>query len=78
MDVNGNPKTVQVTIADPQGQTHLTALGALVQLERLLGLDGAPAPAPGIVYPDTTPQVENALQVLDEFGVTVSGVRSGW
>ena len=72
MDGNSNPKTVSATIVDPKGQTHLTALGALVQLERLLGLDGAPPPAPGIVYPDTAPQIDSVLQVLRNFGATVT------
>lgn len=71
-DTNGFSKTVTTTIVDPQGQTHLTALGALIQLERLLGLDGANPPEPGIVYPDTAPQVEHALCLLEQFDVTVS------
>jgi hypothetical protein len=72
VDDSDNPKTVRATIVDLKGQTHLTALGALVQLERLLGLDGAPPPAPGIVYPDTAPQIDSALQVLRHFGATVT------
>jgi len=72
VDENGKPKIARATIVDPKGQTHLTALGALVQLERLLGLDGAPPPAPGIVYPDTAPQIESALRVLRDFGVFVT------
>ncbi len=72
VDENGNPKTHRATLVDPKGQTHLTALGALVQLERLLGLDGAPPPAPGIVYPDTAPQIDSALQALRSFGVSVT------
>ncbi|MEM7796315.1 MAG: saccharopine dehydrogenase [Cyanobacteria bacterium P01_C01_bin.118] len=71
-DINNSPKKAITTIVDPQGQTHLTALGALIQLERLLGLDGAAPPVPGIVYPDTAPQIEHALHVLSQFGVTVS------
>lgn len=71
-DNDGTAKTVNATIADPQGQTHLTALGALIQLERLLGLDGTAAPAPEVIYPDTAPQIEPALQVLAQFGVKVS------
>ena len=74
-DEHGTPKTVNATVADPQGQTHLTALGALIQLERLLGLDGAAPPAPKVVYPDTAPQVGHAIQVLTQFGVKVSGVH---
>lgn len=71
VDENGHSKSVHVTVRDPQGQTHLTALGAVVQLERVLGLDGAPPPAPGIVYPDSAPQIEAAFQLLRDFGVTI-------
>ena len=72
LDKNGTPKIAHTTILDPKGQTHLTALGALFQLERLLGLDGAPPSSPGIVYPDTVPQIDAALQVLHYFGVMIS------
>lgn len=71
-DESGNPKTVRAAIVDPKGQTHLTALGALVQLERLLGLDGTPAPSPGIIYPDRSPQSDSALRALRDFGVSVT------
>lgn len=72
LDESGHPKTIRTAIVDPKGQTHLTALGALIQLERLLGLDSAPPPVPGITYPDTAPQIDSALQVLGNFGVTVT------
>ncbi|MEO0887958.1 MAG: saccharopine dehydrogenase, partial [Cyanobacteria bacterium J06648_10] len=68
----GLPTVINAAVADPQGQTHLTALGALVQLERLLGLDGALPPTPAVLYPDTNPQIEHVLQVLKQFGVEVS------
>lgn len=71
-DERSLPITVQATVRDPQGQTHLTALGALIQLERVLGLDGAPPPAPGLLYPDTAPQVKAALDTLRAFGVDVT------
>ena len=70
---NASQQTI-ATIVDPQGQTHLTALGALIQLDRLLGLDGAKAPNPAIVYPDTAPQIDHALRLLAQFGVTASGL----
>ncbi|MEM9770200.1 MAG: saccharopine dehydrogenase [Cyanobacteria bacterium P01_D01_bin.73] len=75
-DIHGAEMTQAVAIADPQGQTHLTALGALMQLERLLGLDGANPPEASIIYPDKNPQIEHALQLLQEFGVTVSLVEN--
>ncbi len=73
-DLHGTEVVKTVMIVDPQGQTHLTALGALIQLERLLGLDGATSSKAGVTYPDTNPQVEHALHLLDSFGVTVSRV----
>ncbi|MBI3650733.1 MAG: saccharopine dehydrogenase [Acidobacteria bacterium] len=71
IDASGNSKTLRSVVVDAKGQTHLTALGALIQLERLLGLDGAPPPVAGIVYPDTAPQIDAALQTLRTFGATV-------
>ena len=71
-DESGNPRTVRAGVVDQKGQTHLTALGALVQVERLLGLDGAPPPGAAIVYPDVAPQIDHATQVLRDFGVAVT------
>ena len=71
-DQVGEPSSIRATVSDPLGQTHLTAVGALVQLERLLGLDGAALPAPGVVFPDTAPQTDAALQTLEHFGVSVT------
>ncbi len=71
-EAGGREVRRRVAIGDPLGQTHLTAVAALVQLERLLGLDGAPPPEPGLVYPDTAPRLEAALQTLGESGVSVT------
>jgi saccharopine dehydrogenase-like NADP-dependent oxidoreductase len=60
----------RATISDPLGQTHLTAAATVIQLERLLGLDGASAPT-GLVYPDTAPQLA-AVDALRDVGVTVA------
>lgn len=71
VDKNSNPKTIRATVVDSKGQTHLAAVGAVLQLERLLGLDGALAPAAGIIYPDTAPQVDFILQALSNLGIDV-------
>jgi len=71
VDGLGQAKTLRATVADPQGQTHLTAVGALIHLERLLGLDGAPPPPPGILYPDTAPQIARAFKTLSEHGINI-------
>jgi hypothetical protein len=61
----------RASISDPLGQTHLTAAATVVQLERLLGLDGAPAPK-GLVYPDSEPQLDAAAGSLRALGITVT------
>lgn len=71
LDASGMRATVRADVVDPEGQTRLAAVGALIQLERLLGLDFAPPPKNEIVYPDTAPQIEAALQVLRQFGASV-------
>lgn len=69
---NGDPRSVRATIVDPDGQTHLTALGATMHLERVLGLDGAAPPPAGILFPETKPHLESGLQLLRDFGVAVT------
>ncbi len=71
-DPSGDARSVRATVSDPLGQTHLTAVGALVQLERLLGLDGAAPPPPGLHYPDSAPQLQAARRTLDQFGVAMT------
>lgn len=71
MDSLGKSKTLRCRIHDPQGQTHLTAVGTLIQLERLMGWDGAPAPEPGFHYPDSAPQITWALDRLKLLGIEV-------
>lgn len=72
LDRLGQPQVRRLGLCDPQGQTHLTALGALVQLERLLGLDGAPPPVAGLQYPGTARALPALLQRLAEQGVRVN------
>ena len=51
VDDQGNHRTVKASILDPVSQSHLTAAAVTMQLERTLGLDGAPPPGPGLVQP---------------------------
>ena len=71
-DAKGKSRTVKATILDPVSQSHLTAAAVTMHLERILGLDGAPPPAPGIVFPESEPQIESGLQLLRDFGVVVT------
>ena len=56
---------------DPISQSHLTAAAVTMQLERILGLDGAPPPGSGLVFPESDPQLESGLQLLRDFGVEI-------
>ena len=71
-DAAGQPKSVRATILDPVSQSHLTALAVTMHLERILGLDGAPAPAAGILFPESDPNLESGLQLLRDFGVKIT------
>lgn len=70
-DPTAKPIQMRATVLAPKGQTHLTAVGAAIQLDRLLGLDGAPPPSPTIIFPDTAPQTSHALSMLRASGIAV-------
>lgn len=71
LDALGEKKTVRVTILDPQGQTHLTAVGAYIQLSETLGLDGQAGRAPGIYLPENTNDPLGAIKTLKQNGVEI-------
>lgn len=59
-------------LVHPQGQAPLTALGIALGVERLLGLDGAAAPAPGLYTPDLLIDPAYFLQRLQQAGLQVT------
>lgn len=63
-DETGQPQTLRADLHDPLGQTHFTAVGAVIQLEHLLTLP------PGLHYPESQPNLPAALQTLAEQGIT--------
>ena len=69
--LSGGGGTVRTTISDPRGQAHLTALGVLVVLERVLGLDGRPPAEGGLVGPETLVAGDQAVARLGAFGVRI-------
>lgn len=75
IDEDGKEKILRTTVVDPKGQTHLTTVGALIQLERILGLDGGSSPPPGITYPDVAPQISHALDTLTTHGIIVTTIH---
>ena len=68
---NGTSKTIEATINDKEGQTHLTAVGTIVQIERALGLNGAVAAPAGITYPELHEDIDLALDILCTGGVEI-------
>ncbi|MEV5436008.1 saccharopine dehydrogenase [Streptomyces sp. NPDC052682] len=58
-------------VRDAAGQAHLTALGGLLGLRRVLGEDGHPAPR-GVVFPEQTPAPGEVVAALEKAGVEVT------
>jgi hypothetical protein len=50
-DPAGRPLRTRHAVVHPEGQVPLTGLGVALLLERVLGLDGKPATAPGLYFP---------------------------
>ncbi|MFT6408747.1 MAG: saccharopine dehydrogenase-like NADP-dependent oxidoreductase [Arenicella sp.] len=69
---DGSPKTVRATLLDDQGQTHLTALGGVIQIERALSIAGNSGIHSGVTFPERHEDVDIALATLQEHGVRVS------
>ena len=76
VDVAHAGRGVTATVTDPAGQAHLTAVGGLLALRRILGTDGAPAPT-GVVFPEQTPIPAAVPQLLAEQGVTLDVAEAG-
>jgi hypothetical protein len=66
----------RVLIVDPLGQAHLTALGTALQVERLLGLDGAAPPSARVVVGEAELDAYTVEKRLREEGVAVAWADS--
>lgn len=75
-DLNHNRVERTIGITDPLGQTHLTALGAAVQAEKLLRRPEDQPLKPGIYYPEDLPDERMDSSAIagffKEYGVTIS------
>lgn len=67
----GAPASLRATLLDPAGQSHLTAIGVVANLERLIGLGCNPL-RPGTAVPETSPDGARLLALLAAEGVQVS------
>ncbi|MFG2876509.1 saccharopine dehydrogenase [Streptomyces sp. NPDC048337] len=70
VDVAHRGRSRSATVTDPRGQGHLTAVGALLGLRRVLGADGSAAPE-GVVFPEQHPEPGAAAALLAAHGVRV-------
>ncbi|MER7761777.1 saccharopine dehydrogenase [Streptomyces sp. NPDC097619] len=71
VDLAHGPRTAAVTVSDGLGQCHLTAVGALLGLRRVLGADGAD-PVPGVSFPELTPRPAAVPEALAALGVELT------
>jgi hypothetical protein len=56
---------------DGEGQTHLTALGGVIRIERALAIAGNSGVQPGVTFPERHEAVDIALATLQEHGVSI-------
>ncbi len=59
-------------LIDFEGYAAMSARGAAVAIERLLGLEGSPVPRPGLYLPETLIEPGHMVQRLKDFGVQVN------
>ncbi|MFJ4986564.1 hypothetical protein ACIP9H_22505 [Streptomyces sp. NPDC088732] len=71
LDRQGLPLARRTVVSDPRGQAHLTAAGAVIGVERVLGLDGGTPPPAGLVTAEGLIDAGRAVDRLRQFGVTV-------
>ena len=68
----GAVETRRTVVSDPRGQAQLTALGVMVGVERILGLDGGSPPSPGLKFPESFINAAWALGRLEALGVSIT------
>lgn len=62
-------QSVRVDVMDQRGQAHLTAVGALLSVERILALDGAPPLQPRVYFPEQFDEPGALLATAASLGV---------
>ncbi|MEI2299385.1 hypothetical protein [Ensifer sp. MJa1] len=65
---DGQPLSQRHEIVHPEGQAQLTALGIALAVERMLGLAGGKAPAPGLYLPEVLIEPAYYVERMKEFG----------
>lgn len=74
--LSGEHGKIRTIVSDPEGQSHLTALGVLLATEAVLGLEGYHAVEKGGLYlPETIISTPIAFARLKEFGVVITQIN---
>jgi len=71
VEVSGGGALRRASLLDRAGQTHLTAVGAYIQLCEVLGLEGRPSRPAGVYLPEHATDFAFARKILEEEGVAV-------
>jgi hypothetical protein len=74
---SGGPGKQRTILSDPWGLAHLTALGVLVAIERVLGLDSRAPAAGGLHLPETLVEPAAAVARFEQFGVRITDETGG-
>lgn len=70
--LDGHPANRRITLTDPKGQAHFTALGVLLSIERILGWDGPPPAKGGFYLPETLVCADTAMARIKQFGIQIT------
>lgn len=68
---SGETGKFRYELIDPEGYAAMSARGAAVAIESLLGLAGGPAPKTGLLLPEKLIEPGHLMRRLEEFGVTL-------
>lgn len=66
---DSKPASTRICVSDARGQAHLTAIGALLVIERVLDLDGAGGLPPGVHFPESFVAPDRLLATAVALGV---------
>lgn len=72
---HGEISVHKICITDTSGQTHMTAAGAVSQIERVLQLRGRQAPAIGVSYPEQATDLDATIMAISEMGVMITAIN---
>ncbi|MGG4442654.1 hypothetical protein [Brevibacillus fortis] len=68
----GKPASYRISISDPKRHAHMTALGVLLSIERILGWNGKPLAVGGVYLPDTLLPIDTAVARIKDFGIQIT------